>query len=154
MFGAGRRGASSKWLKRTPASCCSRPRNLDKKTLGFTSQPSTQPGPRLPFERFLSLSVLFASATGFICFYSFALFIYQEITPTTPTTSSALAAAATDLDLEMGGRIASSLGALFSTLSFPANQTSPPPIHPRSSCYLWNNSKKNKKVVKLCSKVL
>ena len=39
MFGAGRRGASSKWLKRTPASCCSRPRNLDKKTLGFTSQP-------------------------------------------------------------------------------------------------------------------
>ena len=99
----------------------------------------------LAFQEIFERLVLFASSTVFICFYSFALFIYQEITPTTPTTSSALAAAATDLDLEMGGRIASSLGALFSTLSFPANQTSPPPIHPRSSCYLWNNSKKTKK---------
>ena len=37
----------------------------------------------------------------------------------------------------------------FSTLSFPANQTSPPPIHPRSSCYLWSNFSSTMR----CSKV-
>ena len=53
MFGAGRRGASSKWLKRTPASCCSRPRNLDKRLWGSLLNLLHKPG--LPFKRFLSV---------------------------------------------------------------------------------------------------